>query len=127
MIAAGRADSITLGDLNSRRDWGFAGDYVRAMWLMLRQRQAADFVIATCETHSVREFCETAFAHVGLDYRGFVRIDERWSRRTDLVELRGNAAKARSLLGWKPSVNFKTLVRMMVDADRERLGDGREA
>jgi GDPmannose 4,6-dehydratase len=126
MIDAGREDSLILGGLENRRDWSFAADVTRAMWLMLQQPAGGDFVIATGETHSVREFCEVAFAHVGLDYRGYVRTDESLSRRVDSVELRGNTAKAQSLLGWRPSVSFEELVRLMVDADRERIVTGEE-
>ena len=121
MISAGCSDSLLLGSLDSRRDWGFAGDYVRAMWLMLQQPAGEDFVIASGETHNVREFCELAFAHVGLDYRNYVKINENWGRRAETVELRGDATKASLLLGWRPTVGFKELVCMMVDADRSRL------
>lgn len=121
MISAGRSDSLLLGSLDSRRDWGFAGDYVRAMWLMLQQPAGEDFVIASGETHSVREFCEVAFAHVGLDYRDYVQINENWGRRAETVELRGDATKASLLLDWRPTVGFKELVCLMVDADRSLL------
>ncbi|KAF5057860.1 GDP-mannose 4,6-dehydratase [anaerobic digester metagenome] len=120
-IRLGQAKELIVGSLNSRRDWGFAGDYARAMWLMLQQTSAEDFVIATGKMHSVREFCEIAFSHVGLDYRDFVRIDPRWSRRTDEVELCGDSTKARQHLNWEPSVDFADLVRMMVDADLAQL------
>jgi GDPmannose 4,6-dehydratase len=116
-IALGQADSLVLGNLDSRRDWGFAGDYARAMWMMLQHAVPDDYVIATGETHSVREFCEVAFSHVGLDYRDFVRIDPRWARRTETVELCGNPLRIKQCLGWQPSVSFEELVRMMVDAD----------
>ncbi len=120
-IALGKATELMLGTLDSRRDWGFAGDYARAMWLMLQQQSAEDFVIATGEAHSVREFCEVAFSHVGLDYLDFVRIDPQWARRVETVELCGNPAKIKQHLGWRPSVGFDDLVRMMVDADLAQL------
>lgn len=119
-IALGMADELILGSLDSRRDWGFAGDYARATWLMLQQQIAEDFVIASGDTHSVREFCQVAFSHVGLNYIDFVRIDPQWARRTENTELRGNPTKIKQL-GWRPSVGFQDLVRMMVDADLERL------
>lgn len=121
MIKAGLAEELVLGDLENRRDWGFAGDYVRAMWLMLQRDAGDDYVIATGETHSVREFCELAFAHVGLDYRDHVRVEERFGRRRETVELRGNPVRARQRLGWAPTLSFAELVRKMVDADCRRL------
>jgi GDPmannose 4,6-dehydratase len=120
-IALGQATELMLGDLDSRRDWGFASDYARAMWLMLQQPVPEDFVVATGETHSVRELCEIAFSHVGLDYLNFVRINPQWARRTETLELRGNPAKAMQRLGWQPSVGFADLVCMMVDADLAQL------
>jgi GDPmannose 4,6-dehydratase len=119
-IALGQAKELTLGSLASHRDWGYACDYARAMWLMLQQQTAEDFVIATGETHSVREFCEVAFSHVGLNYLDFVRINPRWARRVETTELRGKPAKIKQL-GWRPSVGFEDLVRMMVNADIDRL------
>lgn len=119
-IALGQTKELTLGSLDSHRDWGFAGDYARAMWLMLQQQTAEDFVIATGETHSVREFCELAFSHVGLNYLDFVRSDPQWARRAETIELRGNPTKIKQL-GWQSSVGFEGLVRMMVDADLDRL------
>lgn len=119
-IALGQSNELVLGALDSRRDWGFAGDYVRAMWLMQQQSVADDFVIATGVSHSVREFCEVAFSHVGLNYRDFVRADPQWGRRTETVELRGNPEKIKSL-GWQTSISFVDMVRMMVDADLARL------
>jgi GDPmannose 4,6-dehydratase len=116
-IAMGHQKVLTLGNLDSRRDWGFASDYAQAMWLMLQQSTAEDYVIATGITHSVRDFCEIAFSHVGLDYRDFVQIDSQWARRSEVIELRGNPTKARDRLNWQPSVGFADLVRMMVDAD----------
>ncbi len=121
MISMGCSDSLTLGSLDSRRDWGFAGDYVRAMWLMLQQPAGEDFVIATGETHSVREFCDLAFSHVGLNYRDYVKVNESWGRRVETIELRGDATKANLLLGWKSRVGFKELVCLMVDADIRQL------
>lgn len=126
-IKHGEAVSLELGNLDARRDWGFAGDYVRAMWLMLQQDQPRDYVIATGESHSVRELCEVAFAHVGLDYRDFVRVDERFMRPSDVPALCGDASRARADLGWEPSVRFEALVRMMVDADLARVAHGRPA
>jgi GDPmannose 4,6-dehydratase len=118
-IKHGLDDSVSLGNLDSQRDWGFAGDYVRAMWLMLQQQDADDFVVATGETHSVREFCELAFGHVGLDYNEYVRVDERFFRPAEVDVLVGDSSKARKVLGWEPEVSFAGLVAMMVDADME--------
>lgn len=120
-IAAGKETTITLGNLESRRDWGFAGDYVDAMWRMLQQSGPDDFVIATGETHSVRDLCELAFSRVGLDYRNHVTIDPQLMRGPEVVELCGNPSRALTELGWRPSVTFKELVYMMVDADRSAL------
>ncbi|MEN9667549.1 MAG: hypothetical protein RLZZ326_3912, partial [Planctomycetota bacterium] len=116
-IKVGLQEKLRLGNLDARRDWGFAGDYVEAMWLMLQQPTPSEYVIATDETHSVREFCEMAFARLGLDYRDYVEIDPRYFRPAEVDLLRGSAAKARRELGWSPSVNFATLVKMMVDED----------
>lgn len=120
-IKLGLAKELRLGNLEARRDWGFAGDYVNAMWMMLQQETPDDFVIGTGETHSVREFCEEAFCHVGLDYKEFVVQDERFYRPAEVDLLVSNPGKARQVLGWEPSVNFKQLVKVMVDADMERL------
>jgi GDPmannose 4,6-dehydratase len=121
-IAAGLEDELVLGDLDARRDWGYAGDYVRAMRLMLRQATPTDFVIATGEMHSVRELVEVAFAHVGLDWRDYVRTDPILVRgRAELHNLVGAPTKARALLGWQPSVSFEELVRLLVDADLQAL------
>ena len=120
-IALGQAQELVLGNLESRRDWGFAGDYSHAMWLMLQQPQANDYVIATGVTHSVRDFCAIAFEHLGLDYRHFVRTDPYWERRPESVDLRGDASRARSQLGWQPTTDFSSLVKMMVDADMVQL------
>ncbi len=116
-IALGRRQDLVLGSLDSRRDWGFAGDYARAMWLMLQQEHGDDYLVATGVLHSVRDFCAFAFAHVDLDYRDFVRVDQDLVRATDPAILQGNPAKARGRLGWQPSVDFPQLVHMMVDAD----------
>jgi GDPmannose 4,6-dehydratase len=120
-IKLGLVDKLCLGNLDARRDWGFAGDYVEAMWLMLQQEIADSFVIGTGETHSVREFCEIAFGHVGLDYKEFVVKDERFYRPAEVDLLISDPSKARSSLRWEPSISFKELVTMMVDADLERL------
>lgn len=116
-IKAGLQDKLRLGDLDARRDWGFAGDYVRGMWQMLRARAADDYVLATGVTHTVRDFCDIAFQHVGLDYQDFVVIDSVSRRPAERVPLVGNADKARRVLGWRPTISFDELVRMMVDAD----------
>jgi GDPmannose 4,6-dehydratase len=115
------ADKLPLGNLEAKRDWGFAGDYVRAMWLMLQQPTADDYVVATGATHSVREFCEAAFGHVGLDYRDHVVTDPALVRPAEVDLLVGDASKARRELGWEPTVAFEELVEMMVDADVDRL------
>jgi GDPmannose 4,6-dehydratase len=120
-IKLGLTDSLALGNLDARRDWGFAGDYVRAMWLMLQQDRAEDFVVATGESHSVRDLVETAFSHVGLDWQQHVRVDPAFLRPAEVDHLIGDAAKARRVLGWEPRVDFRGLVRMMVDADIARL------
>ncbi|MBP7694277.1 MAG: GDP-mannose 4,6-dehydratase [Anaerolineales bacterium] len=126
-IKLGRAQALQLGNLEARRDWGFAGDYVNAMWLMLQQDSPDDYVVATGETHSVRELCEVAFSHVGLDYRAYVREqDPRFLRPAEVDLLVGDPAKAKRQLGWQPSVTFQGLVEMMVDADLEALQSGRE-
>ena len=125
-IALGLADELRLGNLESQRDWGFAGDYVEAMWLMLQQDEPGDYVVSTDETHSVRELCELAFGHVGLDYERYVVQDERFFRPAEVDLLVGDSSKARSVLGWKPKVSFQELVHMMVDADLALLqGDSR--
>jgi GDPmannose 4,6-dehydratase len=119
-IKLGLADSLGLGNLDAQRDWGFAGDYVRAMWLMLQQDRADDFVIATGESHSVHELVEVAFGHVDLDWQKYVRLDPRFLRPAEVDHLIGNPAKAQATLGWSPDVDFKGLVTMMVDADLAR-------
>jgi GDPmannose 4,6-dehydratase len=124
-IKLGKAKEVRLGNLEARRDWGFAGDYVRAMWLMLQQDEPDDYVIATGSTYSVRQLCEAAFAHVDLDYRDYVRHDTRFDRPAEVDLLVGDATKAREKLGWVPEIEFTALVRMMVDADLERHRDMR--
>src|SRR4051794_7756710 len=120
-IKLGVSDSLALGNLDAKRDWGFSGDYVRAMWLMLQQDRADDYVIATGESHSVQHLVELAFGHVGLDWKKYVRLDPRFLRPAEVDHLIGDPAKARAELGWTPAVDFAGLVRMMVDADLERL------
>lgn len=114
-------NKLYLGNLKAKRDWGFAGDYVKAMWLMLQQPKADDYVVATGETHSVKEFLEEAFSYAKLDWEKFVKVDPRYFRPTEVDCLRGDSRKARRILKWKPKVNFKQLVRMMVDSDIEAV------
>jgi GDPmannose 4,6-dehydratase len=116
-IKMGVSNELRLGNLDAKRDWGYAGDYVEAMWLMLQQDEPDDYVIATGETHSVREFCQLAFDHVGLDWEKYVVIDERFFRPAEVDMLVGDASKARRVLGWEPRTAFEGLVRLMVDAD----------
>ena len=116
-IKHGLARELRLGNLDAKRDWGFAGDYVQAMWLMLQQPQADDYVVATGETHTVRELCEVAFAHVGLDWSRYVSVDPAFVRPAEVDLLIGDASKARRVLGWAPKHSVHELVRMMVDAD----------
>ena len=118
-IKLGLADELRLGNLDSRRDWGYAGDYVRAMWLMLQQPEPDDYVVATEETHSIRELCKEAFGYVGLDWEEYVAQDPRFMRPAEVDLLVGDAGKARRVLGWEPEVDFRELVRMMVDSDLE--------
>lgn len=120
-IKLGLADKLALGNLDAKRDWGFAGDYVQAMWLMLQQDKADDYVVATGITHSVQELCEVAFGHLDLDWRAHVVQDPRFMRPAEVDLLVGDASKAHAVLGWEPSVTFEELVRMMVDADMQRL------
>ena len=122
-IEAGLQDSLQMGNLEARRDWGFAPEYVEAMWLMLQHHEPDDFLIATGESHSVRELCEVAFAHAGLDWERHVRHDQRLERPSEVDDLRGDASKATKALGWEPKVRFRELVQIMVDADREQLAD----
>jgi len=121
-IKAGLTQELRLGNLDAQRDWGFAGDYVRAMWLMLQQEEADDYVIATGESHSVRELVEIAFGHAGLNWEQHVVIDPAFLRPAEVDHLIGDASKAKAQLGWSPSVDFKGLVTMMVDADLKRYG-----
>lgn len=119
-IKLGTLKELRMGNLDAKRDWGFAGDYVRAMWLMLQQDKPEDFVVATGETHSVREFLEIAFSHVGLKYEDYVVIDPEFIRPAEVELLLGNPSKAKATLGWQPKVSFEQLVTMMVDADMDR-------
>ena len=121
-IKLGLAESITLGNLDSKRDWGFAGDFVEAMWLMLQQPEAKDYVIATGEQHSIGELCDVAFCHVGIpDWQSLVKSDPRFKRPAELYSLCGDSMSARDLLGWKPRTDFATMICDMVDADLKRL------
>jgi GDPmannose 4,6-dehydratase len=123
-IKLGLAQTLSLGNLDACRDWGFAGDYVRAMWLMLQQEKADDYVVATGISHSVRQLVEAAFGHVGLDWREYVRTDPTLLRPAEVDLLIGNPAKARAVLGWEPTIDFNALVAMMVEADLARLVAG---
>ena len=116
-IKEGMDTELRLGNLDSQRDWGFAGDYVEAMWMMLQQKEPDDYVVATGESHTVGDFCEAAFAHLGMDWKKYVKTDKEYLRPSEVDMLRGDATKAKEKLGWKPKVDFKALVRMMVDAD----------
>jgi GDPmannose 4,6-dehydratase len=118
-IKKGKAKDLRLGNLDARRDWGFARDFVEAMWLMLQQDQPGDYVVATGETHSVREFCEEAFGCVGLDWKEFVKVDPKYFRPAEVDLLLGDPSLAKTKLGWSPRVTFKELVRLMVEADLE--------
>ncbi|MCH6556805.1 MAG: GDP-mannose 4,6-dehydratase [Nitrospirae bacterium] len=120
-IKHGRQRELFLGNLEARRDWGYAGDYVEAMWLMMQQPEPDDYVIATGETHTVREFLDEAFGYAGLDWHEFVKKDPHYLRPAEVDRLQGDASKARERLGWKPRVGFKQLVKMMVDADMARV------
>lgn len=120
-IKLGLADKLALGNRDARRDWGYAGDYVRAMWMMLQEDSIEDYVIATGETHSVQQFVEAAFGHVDLDWEKYVVTDPRFVRPAEVDVLLGDPTKARKQLGWEPSVGFEELVQIMVDADLERL------
>ncbi len=120
-IKLGRQKELRLGNLDARRDWGFAGDYVRAMWLMLQRKTPEDYVVATGEDHSVGEFCEIAFDRAGLNWKKHVKVDKSLFRPAEVSLLRGDPAKARKGLGWKPETSFQDLVHMMVDADLERV------
>ena len=118
-IKLGLQQKLYLGNLEAKRDWGFAGDYVEAMWLMLQQDEAVDFVIATGETHSVREFAEKVFQKLDLDYKKHIEIDQRYFRPTEVDALLGDASKARKQLGWEPKVSFDQLINMMIESDLE--------
>jgi GDPmannose 4,6-dehydratase len=120
-IKKGKAKELRLGNLEAQRDWGFAGDYVEAMWLMLQQAKPDDYVIATGETHSVREFLEEAFGYVGLDWKQYVKVDEKYFRPSEVDLLLGDPGKAKRALGWQPRMSFRDLVRIMIDADLERV------
>ena len=120
-IKLGLSDTLSLGNLHAERDWGFAGDYVKAMWLMLQQDQPNDYVVATGVSHSVQELVEVAFAHADLDWHDYVKIDQKLHRPAEVDRLVGNSSKARTELNWEPTVDFKKLIEMMVDADLERL------
>ncbi len=117
----GLSKELRLGNLEAQRDWGFAGDYVEAMWLMLQHDKPEDFVIGTGETHPVSEFCEVAFGYAGLNYKDYVVQDQRFYRPAEVDLLISNPAKAERVLGWKPKVNFKQLAEMMVEADLKRI------
>ena len=121
-IIAKQQEKLYLGNLDAKRDWGYAKDYVKAMWLMLQQDEPDDFVVATGETHSIREFLDVAFEYVGLDWQQYVAFDKRYLRPAEVDLLIGDSSKARSQLGWKPAVSFEELVRLMVDADLESVG-----
>jgi GDPmannose 4,6-dehydratase len=125
-IKLGKAKELRLGNLESRRDWGYAGDYVQAMWLMLQQDKPDDFVVATGETHSVQDLCEVAFGHVGLNWHDHVVQDQKFFRPAEVDLLVGDPKKANDVLGWEPSVNFKQLTQMMVDEDIKAIKEGRE-
>jgi GDPmannose 4,6-dehydratase len=120
-IRAGLQKSLSLGDLDAQRDWGFAGDFVQAMWLMLQHSQPDDYVLATGVSHSIRDLLQLAFAHLGLDWRDHVQVDQRFLRPADATALLGDSSKARHVLGWQPSLDFAGLVRLMVDTDVNRL------
>ncbi len=122
-IKLGLANELRMGNLEARRDWGYAGDYVRAMWLMLQQEKPDDYVVATGEAHSVRDFLEEAFGYLGLNYRDYVVVDPQFIRPAEVDYLVGDATKAREVLGWEPIVSFPELVRMMVDADLALLSE----
>jgi GDPmannose 4,6-dehydratase len=125
-IQAGLQDKLYLGNLEAKRDWGYAKEYVEAMWLMLQQDKPDDYVVATNETHSIREFLDLAFGHVKLDWRKHVEIDPRYYRPAEVDLLIGDYSKAKRLLGWEPKTKFADLVRLMVDADVKLLKDHRE-
>lgn len=125
-IKLGLAKELRLGNLEAKRDWGYAGDYVKAMWLMLQQDQPNDYVIATGKTHSVKEFAELAFSYVGLNWQDYIVIDRKLYRPAEIYELKGDFSKAKTKLGWKPKVGFGELVEIMVDADLRRIKETRQ-
>ena len=125
-IKLGLVKELRLGNLEAKRDWGYAGDYVKAMWLMLQQDQPDDYVIATGETHSVKEFAELAFSYVGLNWQDYIVIDRKLYRPAEVYELKGDFSKAKTKLGWKPKVGFEELVKMMVGADLRRIKETRQ-
>jgi GDPmannose 4,6-dehydratase len=118
-IKEGLQKRLVMGNLDAKRDWGFAGDYVRAMWMMLQQSKPDDYVVATGETHSIRELLELAFSLVDLDYRDFVEFDQKYTRPSEVDVLQGDATKARQVLGWAPEVDFQSLIKMMIEHDLE--------
>ena len=121
-IVAGQQKKLYLGNLDSKRDWGYAKDYVRAMWLMLQQEKPDDFVVATGETHSIREFLEVAFSYANLNWQDYVAFDERYLRPAEVDLLIGDPTKAKTVLGWEPEITFEGLVKLMVDSDLEAIG-----
>ncbi len=124
-IKVGQAKDLRMGNLDSHRDWGFAGDYVRAMWMMLQQQTPKDYVVATGVAHTVREFCEIAFGYVGLNYKDYVVVDPEFLRPAEVDHLLGDASKARNELGWKPEVSFEEMIEAMVESDLNRYAQGR--
>jgi GDPmannose 4,6-dehydratase len=120
-IMQGKQKELRLGNIDAKRDWGYAGDYVRAMWLMLQQNEPDDYVVATGRTTSVRDMCKIAFAHVGLDYQRYVVIDPAFYRPAEVDILLGNPAKAKAKLGWSATTDLETMIAMMVDADMQRI------
>jgi GDPmannose 4,6-dehydratase len=126
-IKLGLSDKILLGNLESKRDWGFAGDYVEVMWLMMQQEKPDDFIISTGETHSIKDFLERAFSHVGIsDWEKFIELDPRFNRPQELLTLQGKSNKAKKILGWEAKMKFDELVKIMVDADLKRLSENKE-
>ena len=120
-IKLGLAEELRIGNLEAKRDWGYAGDYVKAMWLMLQQDIPEDFVIASGKTYAVKELCKVAFGHVGLDWKEFTVVDETFYRPAEVYELKGDASKAKAKLGWKSTMSFEDLIRTMVEEDIGRL------
>ena len=125
-IKLGLTDKLALGNLDAERDWGYAGDYVRAMWLMLQRDDPTDYVIATGKSHSVKDFVETAFGYVDLDYHDYVVTDPRFVRPAEVDHLLGDASRAKKELGWEPEVSFEKLVQMMVNSDLEKLSESKK-